>query len=257
MMGWLLLLLGFLFLTSSTILFLQVNSNKKSRQLIGHLNDRIERLQQNFGPFAPQEVIEHLTDSNAEYHASRRSVTVLFADLAGFTALCDRLEPEKVVSILNGYFNQMTAVINRHHGVVTEITGDGMLALFGALESNPWQEIDSVEAAIAMRSALKNYNAKLAELDVEPLAFGIGIHHGSLLAGVFGSRDIKRFSVVGDAINVASRIEGLTRFHDVDILVSSSIASKVENRFSLEAMPSSQIKGKSEPITTYFVVDKK
>ena len=110
---------------------------------------KLEHLQVQFERFVPAEVVERLTGDRDANAPARRQVTMLFADLRGFTALCDRLDPAVTVTILNGYFQRMNEAIVRHHGHITEFTGDGLLALFGALETNPWQGTDSVLAALA------------------------------------------------------------------------------------------------------------
>ncbi|MBX2816889.1 MAG: adenylate/guanylate cyclase domain-containing protein [Saprospiraceae bacterium] len=216
---------------------------------------RLERLQVSFGSFAPHDVIEHLTDPDGVYSASLREVTVLFADLRGFTRLCHGRDPAEVVEILNGYFETMHKAVRAHHGELTELTGDGILALFGALEHNPWQEIDATKAAIAMRESLVTYNRELAMKGLPSIAFGIGIHQGPLLTGVLGSRDLQKFGVVGDAINVASRLEGLTKHHQCDILISEVVKSKLRGQFALEAKEPVLVKGRNEPVKSYHVVE--
>jgi len=225
-------------------------------QLLAHSHDKLESLQRNFGRFTPEEVIEHLTDPEGSYAPNMREVTVLFADLQEFTQMCSHLEPAQIISILNGYFRAMNAVISKHHGQVTEILGDGLLALFGALRNNPWQTKDAVLAALEMREALTRYNKELLARDLPQLKFGIGIHQGEVLAAVMGDFELSKFGVVGDTINVAARIEGLTRMHNVDILISHDVASTLDDRFVLNEMPPVPIKGKNKDIVTFQVVSK-
>ena len=222
--------------------------------LLTNVTVKLEQLQRHFGRFAPDDVIEHLTEPGGQLAPSRRRVTVLFADLVGFTSLCDRLDPVETVSLLNGYFGCMSEVIVAHHGRITELPGDGMLALFGALTANPWQAQDAVQSALDMRAALAGYNAQLAAQGRPELRFGVGIHQGEVLAGVMGNAQLSKFGVVGDTINVASRVEGLTRVHQVDILITDEVRGVLDNRFRLRAMPAAAVKGKAEPIVTYHVV---
>jgi class 3 adenylate cyclase len=126
------------------ILIKRKQKYKELEKLLEHTKTKLETLQVNIGRFAPQEVIEQLTDAGGSYKPSMRSVTVLFADLKGFTRMCDQLDPPIVVSILNGYFRSMSKAISQNHGQVTELMGDGLLALFGALVTNPWQVQDAV-----------------------------------------------------------------------------------------------------------------
>ncbi len=167
--------------------------------------------------------------------------------------MCSSLDPEKIVSILNGYFRCMSEAISDHHGQVTELTGDGILALFGALANNPWQERDAVMGALSMRHALLEYNKELLDRDLPQLSFGIGIHSGEVLAGVMGNRELSKFGVVGDPINMAARIESLTRFHACDILVSARVAAKLDRRFHLIEQTEEIVKGISTPISTFYV----
>ncbi|MEC3906008.1 adenylate/guanylate cyclase domain-containing protein [Tamlana sp. 2201CG12-4] len=218
-------------------------------------NEKLERLQIHFGRFTPEEVIEHLTDSDSAFKPAMRSVTVLFADIKGFTRMCDIMEPSDVVNILNGYFRCMSKVLTRHHGQVTELIGDGILSLFGALKNNPWQIQDAVMAALDMRKALDEYNKELRSKAFPELSIGIGIHKGKVLAGVLGNYELSKFGVVGDPINVAARVEALTREHNVDILITDAIKVELDERFVIKKMPSVFVKGKSEPIVTYEVIE--
>ena len=231
----------------------QKKKNKELEKLLSHTNEKLEDLQVNFGQFAPKEVIEQLTDAEGMYKPSMRNVTVLFADLKGFTQMCGQLDPTVVVSILNGYFRVMTKAIIENHGRVTELMGDGILALFGALVNNPWHVQDAVNGALAMRKALEDYNAELKGKSLPELSFGIGIHQGEVLAGVMGNYELSKFAVVGDAINVASRIEGLTRELGVDLLISKTVREKLDDRYEIQEMKPKTIKGKNDPVVTFHV----
>ena len=235
------------------VVFRQKKRNLRLEKLLRHTSEKLERLQIHFGRFTPEEVIEHLSDSDDAFKPIMRSVTVLFADLKGFTKMCDEREPSEVVAILNGYFRCMSKVVTKHHGQVTELIGDGILALFGALKNNPWQVQDAVLAALEMREALEEYNKELQAKSFPQLSFGVGIHKGEVLAGVMGNYELSKFGVVGDPINVAARIEALTREHKTDILITEIIKADLDKRFELIKMPPSFVKGKSEPIITYKV----
>lgn len=232
------------------------HARRRARQmerLLADAEGRLEQLQRQFERFVPADVVERLTEGRGDYPPQRRQVTMLFADLRGFTTLCDRLDPAVTVDILNGYFHCMSAAIERHHGHINELVGDGLLALFGALEPNPWQGRDSVLAALEMRTELARYNAALRAKSLPELRFGIGIHAGEVVAGVMGAGALNKFSVTGDPINVASRVEGLTSVHQVDLLVTEEIRRTLDPRFLLRPLPAIRVKGKSEPILTYFV----
>ncbi len=233
-----------------------VAGRRRERQLgrlLAAADDKLESLQRQFQRFIPADVVERLTDASAPIASERRQVTMLFADLRGFTALCDRLDPDVTLRMLNGYFDRMTIAIGRHHGHVTEFVGDGLLALFGALEPNPWQARDAVLAALEMRAELARYNLNLQERGLPALRFGVGIHGGEVVAGIIGTPGLSKFSVTGDPINVASRIEGLTSRFAVDVLISQEVRAALDERFKLTPMPLAEVKGKAEPIRTFHV----
>jgi adenylate cyclase len=222
-------------------------------QLHAETKRKLEQLQREFERFAPADLVERLTEGQGDVAPQRRQVTMLFADLRGFTALCDRLDPADTVAILNEYFRHMSAAIERHHGHITELVGDGLLALFGAPETNPWQCRDAVLAALDMRAALDAYNATLRGRGLPELGFGIGIHTGAVIVGVMGAGELNKFTVTGDPINVASRVEGLTREFGVDLLVTEEVRRELDERFRLRPMAPTPVKGKREPISTYHV----
>jgi len=249
------LLLGLII--PSIICFVIIIKQKKKinelENLVTNTKEKLENLHVNFGRFTPEEVIEQLTDAEGRYKPSLRSVTVLFADLKGFTQMCEHYSPPTVVSILNGYFTTMSKAISENHGRITELMGDGILALFGALENNPWHVQDAVNGALAMRKALAKYNIELKKRSLPELSFGIGIHQGEVLAGIMGNFELSKFAVVGDTINVASRVEALTRKLNVDLLITDTVKNKLDHRYQLKAMKPMDVKGKAQPIATYFV----
>jgi adenylate cyclase len=147
----------------------------------------------------------------------------------------------------------MGEVIAAHRGHLAKFIGDGLLALFGALEPNPWQTNDAVHAALAMRAALASYNERLRAHGLPVLAAGIGIHRGPVVAGVMGSAALMEYGVIGRTVNVASRVEGLTRVHGVDVLVTDAVRGRLDGRFRLRALPAAEVKGLPGPIVTFAV----
>jgi class 3 adenylate cyclase len=211
----------------------------------------LERLQGAFSNFAPREVVDRIASGGKAADAGRKTVTILFADLVGSSALAERLDPTALVEIVNEYFARMSRVLAAHHGHVSKFIGDGMLALFGALEGNPWQANDAAEAALAMREELVRMNRDLEARGLPPLAVGIGIHHGAVIAGVIGNDQLREFTVIGSAVNLAARVEQLTRQHNVDILVTSAMRDILDSRFELREMPAAAVRGFREPVVTF------
>jgi class 3 adenylate cyclase len=213
----------------------------------------LESLQQAFSRFAPAAVVEDIIAQGISTRSEKKEVTILFADVKGFTALGEVLEPAVLVTVLNGYLSRMSRAIISHGGHVAKFIGDGILALFGALEPNPWQTNDAVRAALAMRAALADYNEELAADGLPALAVGIGIHRGVVVTGVMGSAELIEYGVIGSVVNVASRVERLTRTHDVDVLVSDAAREALDKRFRLRAMPGVEVKGVAAPLVTFAV----
>jgi len=211
----------------------------------------LERLQLSFSRFAPEELVEQIIASGLPTTGEKKEVTVLFADLVGFTALSERVEPTVLVKILNGYFERMSRAITDHRGHVSTFIGDGILALFGALEPNPWQGNDALHAALAMRRALSAYNRELEARGLPQLSMGVGLHRGVGIAGLVGSEELKEFAVVGGTVNVAARVQDLTRVHGVDILLTEAVQKTVDPRFALRALPAAELRGIAHPVTIF------
>jgi class 3 adenylate cyclase len=213
----------------------------------------LQQLQEACSRLAPAGVVQRLIADRADTGAERKVVTALFSDLVGYTAMSERLEPDVLARVLNGYFQRMSDAIHEHRGHVSTFLGDGILAFFGALQPNPWQCNDAVRAALAMRAAIRDYNEELAREGLPPLGVGIGIHRGPGLAGLVGSRERMEYAFVGPTVNLAARVQTLTRIHKVDILVTEALREHLDPRFVLEPMPPEMVKGIDEPVVTYAV----
>jgi len=231
----------------------QRRESARLRQRLDNAATDLENLQRAFSRFAPDEVIERVIAEGISTRGERKEVTALFADLVGYTALSERMEPSELVGILNGYFERMSDAISEHRGHVSTFLGDGVLALFGALAPNPWQANDAVHAAIAMREALAGYNEELERRGLPRLAVGIGIHRGSGVVGLIGSRDLMEFAFVGRTVNIAARVQDLTRQHDADIVITEAVRKELDPRFQLTALEPAHLKGVEAPVETYAV----
>jgi adenylate cyclase len=231
-----------------------------TRRELARLRERLEKasmtlqqLQLSFSRFAPQEVVERIIARGIGTTAEKKEVTVLFADLVGFTAMSESLDPDVLCEILNGYFARMSRAITEHQGHVSKFIGDGILALFGALGPNPWQADDAVHAALGMQAALDAYNRELASLGRPTLRLGIGVHRGLAVAGIVGSDELMEFTVIGNTVNLAARVEHLTRHHGVGVLVTREVRDAIDPRFSLRELPPALAPGVSGPVVTYAV----
>jgi class 3 adenylate cyclase len=218
---------------------------------VGTATAELERLQHAFSRFAPRELVERVIESGVPASGERKEVTVLFADLVGFTPLAESVDPSVLVRVLNGYFERMSRAIAAHQGHLSTLIGDGILALFGALEPDPWHTDDAARAALAMREELARYNEELAAEGLTKLAIGIGLHRGRGIAGLVGSPELMQFTVVGTVVNVAARVQGLTRQHGVDVLLTAPVQEALDPRFVVHELPAASLKGIAQPVRTF------
>lgn len=213
----------------------------------------LQRLQQSCARFAPANVIDRVVTDGVAAAAERKEITALFADIVGYTPLSERLEAPVLARLLNGYYQRMSDAIGAHRGHVSTFLGDGILAYFGAFEPNPWQSDDALKAALAMRRALDEYNRELEAEGLPRLAIGIGLHRGVVLAGLVGSRERTEYACVGRTVNLAARVQALTREHAVDLLLTGPVREKLDPGFALRALPATRLKGIAEPVVTWTV----
>jgi adenylate cyclase len=203
--------------------------------------------------FSPS-VADRLQDlQRAERSAPElREVTVLFSDLRDFTALSATLPPGDVVQTLNQYHSHMVEAVFRYGGTLDKFIGDGLMAYFGGPLADPEHALHGVQCALAMVRALEQVNAERASRGLSPLRMGIGLHTGSVVLGDVGSPERRlEFTAIGDAVNVASRIEGLTKVHGEVVLTSEATRQAVGERVGWREAPPSQVKGKAEVLKIF------
>jgi len=226
---------------------------RKLRDALEAKSTELEHLQVSFARFAPEEIVERILAEGVSARGERKEVTALFADLVGFTALSERVEPDVLVRILNGYFERMSRAITEHRGHVSTFIGDGILALFGALQPNPWQGNDAVRAALGMRAELAAYNRELEAEGLPTLALGIGLHRGAGVAGLVGSRELMQFAFVGRIVNLAARVQDLTRRLAADILLTRAVKETLDQRFELRTLAPTEIRGVEGAVEIFAV----
>lgn len=213
----------------------------------------LQRVQQSCALLAPAGVVQRAMTEGLSEIAERKIVTVMFTDLVGYTALSEQLDPQVLMRVLNGYFERVSDAVTENRGRVGTYLGDGILSYFGALEPNPWQCNDAVRAACVLRAAIADYSRDLECEGLPRVAVGVGIHRGPGLAGLVGSRDRKEYAVIGSTVNLAARVQALTRTHGTDILVTEAVREQLDPSIGLRAMPATVVKGIAEPVVTYAV----
>jgi adenylate cyclase len=218
-------------------------------RMLDGLRER-EAIKETFGRYVTPEVRDEILAGRVSVEGEQREVTVLFADLRDFTPWVESSEPRQVVRDLNGYFAEMESAIRAHDGLVLQFIGDEIEAVFGAPVRAPDHAARAVRAALDMRARLAKFNAGRAR----PLRHGIGVHTGSVLAGAIGSRERLSYALVGDTVNLASRIQGLTKDVGADILVSATTARDLDGAVTLQPLPAVRVKGRSAEVEVFRVV---
>lgn len=212
-----------------------------------------EFIRETFGKYVSDQVRDEILSRPIPLDGEIRDVTVLFADLRDFTPFVEKSSPQHVVGIINRYFEEMEKAVRVHRGLILQFIGDEIEAVFGAPLSSPDHATDAVLAAMAMNEGLQKVNRSLVEDGHPPLAHGIGIHSGSVVAANIGSPSRLSYALVGDTVNAASRLQDANKQHGTSIIISHETHRRLTREFPLQILPSTPIKGKIESISLYGV----
>lgn len=216
-----------------------------------------QRLRRAFSRFVPEEVIDRLTEdaaSEAESINEKRKVAVLICDIRNFTSISERNKPENVVSFLNEYFKKMVEVIKKHGGAIDKFMGDAIMALFGTPVSYEDNARRAVDAALEMQSLVPSISCSNLFIP-EGMNFnvGIGIHYGDVIVGSIGCAEKSDYTVIGDTVNLASRLEGLTKSYGAGIIISGAVKNELNRKYNLLHLDTVKVKGKSVGVQIYRV----
>ena len=208
-----------------------------------------------FGRYVSPDIFHQLmtNPSAVRMGGERREMSVLFSDIRGFTAASEKATPEEVVTQLNEYFGEMVEVLFRHRGTLDKFVGDMVMGLFGAPVADPAHADHAVAAALEMSEALGRLNARWTAGGRLPLDIGIGINSGEMIAGNIGSEAIMSYTVIGDAVNLGSRIESLNKDYGTRILISQATKDRLTIDVSTRLVGPVAVKGRREPVVIHEV----
>ncbi|HRG74079.1 MAG TPA: adenylate/guanylate cyclase domain-containing protein, partial [Leptospiraceae bacterium] len=234
-----------------------VNSNDE----IGYLGERFnemslsikekEFIKDTFGKVVDPSVRDYLLNGNLALGGETRDVSVLFVDIRGFTTISEKLPPVDVVNWLNQYFEQMSACITNEKGLVNKFIGDAILAVFGAPIPLLNHAESAVNAAIEMRKLAKELSQEFIKNGLPELKIGIGIHSGKVLAGNIGSLTRLEYTVIGDTVNMASRLEAYCKEVGKDLLITENTKLLLDSQFNIESIGRIQVRGRENEIGIY------
>jgi adenylate cyclase len=209
-----------------------------------------------FGQYMSGTVINHLLahPEKLQLGGERRRVTLFFSDLAGFTTISERLSPETVVGLLNDYLSAMTEIILDAEGTVDKFEGDAIMAFWGAPLDQPDQAARACRAALRQQAALKELNLKFAGLNLPPLAMRIGLNTGDAIVGNLGSEKRFDYTVIGDTVNLASRLEGVNKFYGSHIMASEETVEGCAGTVEFRELDLVAVKGKEQAIRVFEVL---
>ena len=213
-------------------------------------------LRQAFGRYVAPSVVEAIISNpdRLELGGEELETTVLFADLEGFTYFSEAMPPQTLISLLNDYFTPMTRIIMAHRGTLDKYIGDALMALWGAPVPFADHALRACQAALEMQQTMDELQAKWQAQGLPLLVARMGLHSGPVVAGNVGSRERFDYTVMGDTVNLASRLEGVNKVYGTRILLSEATSARVKDRLLVRELDLVQVKGRGQPVAIYELV---
>jgi adenylate cyclase len=214
---------------------------------------REEVARANYSRFLPEYVVKQMLENPDSFKLGgvNQTITILFADIRGFTSISEHAPPEKIVSLLNRYFSAMTDIIFAHGGTLDKYLGDGLMALFGAPTTTPEDASNALNAAVAMQRRLLGINTELRKEGLSEVGVGIGLHTGEVTVGYIGSERRSEYTAIGDSVNTASRLESNAK--GGEILISDATAKAARSRYKLQPREPITVKNREQPVVLWEV----
>ncbi|MEQ1668757.1 MAG: adenylate/guanylate cyclase domain-containing protein, partial [Sulfuriferula sp.] len=205
-----------------------------------------------FGQYVPPELVDEMSHDPSKFnmHSESKELSILFSDVRGFTTISEGLTPQQLSDLLNAFLSSMTAVIHAHHGTIDKYMGDCIMAFWGAPLENPNHARDAVLAGLAMQAELVKLNQTFVERGWPQLHVGVGVNTGRVSVGNMGSQFRMAYTVMGDAVNLSSRLEGITKQYSVPMVVGEGTRAALPKMTFVE-LDWVRVKGKLKPVTIY------
>ncbi|HRA40426.1 MAG TPA: adenylate/guanylate cyclase domain-containing protein, partial [Pyrinomonadaceae bacterium] len=212
---------------------------------------REEVARANYSRFMPEYVVKQLLENPDSFRLGgvNQKITVLFADIRGFTSFSETENPERVVGLLNRYFTAMTEIIFEYGGTLDKYIGDGLMAIFGAPTATPTDAVNAVKAAVAMQKRMVPLNDELQQAGYSPVRVGIGLHTGVATIGYVGSEQRSEYTAIGDTVNLAARLE--QNAVGGQILISEATVSAAGNIFPVKGLEPLSVKNRLQPVALF------
>lgn len=212
-----------------------------------------EKINDTFGRMVDPSVRDYLLGGNMKLGGEQSEAVILFSDLAGFTTLSENRTPAEVVSLLNRYFGLMSDCVSNHGGIVNKFIGDAILAIFGMPVPLKFAADAALQCAIDMQKAGNKLNEELESEGLPLMKTRIGIHKGFVIAGNIGSHTRMEYTVIGDTVNTASRLESACKKFYVNIMFSEAVMESLDKNYNIKKIGSLMLKGKSQAISTFTI----
>jgi len=228
----------------------------QNSSLFVHVRELETQIRHVFSKFVPAEIIDDLLERKGDEAlmvGEKRNIVVLFSDIRSFTTISENNRPEEVVGFLNKHFSVMVEVVKKYGGSIDKFIGDAIFAIFGAPISYEDNAFRAVSAAVEMIGAMSQVDTQKMKMPKTGYAIGIGIHQGPAIVGNIGSRDKFDYTAIGDTVNTASRLEGLTKHYGRRILVSEDVANELKDAFDLREVDRVKVKGKLNATSIFSV----
>ena len=214
---------------------------------------REEVARANYSRFLPEYVVKQMLENPESFKlgGTSQNITILFADIRGFTRISEHAPPESIVNLLNRYFSAMTEIIFAHGGTLDKYLGDGLMALFGAPTATPDDASNALNAAVAMQRRLLGINMELRQEGFPEIGVGMGLHTGEAIIGYIGSDRRSEYTAIGDTVNTSSRLESNAR--GGEILISDETAKAAHSRYKLKPREPIMVKNRQQPVNLWEV----